>query len=202
MRFFYTSVLEWGLVETVTSRLQSMRRRPTSGACSASLQNLAHHGSDFEKLLNVFHLIPYFRLGTTAHDGGAATGEGKCMGRPGPLISTRIDLPECLQQFDPAPFLCADSLAALFSPACLLMDDELLPPALPRGNWPDKRSFLSWENGGTRLGDANWLKFERWTRGMWETCFQCPRVGMLGRTMASIDKSLIAAVETHGSEGL
>ena len=152
------SIQQWGLVGTVTSRLQSMRRRPTSGACSASLQNLAHHGSDFEKLLNAFDLIPYSRLRTTAHDGGAATGEGKCMGRPGPLISTRIDLPECLQQFDPAPFLCADSLAALLSPDCLLMDDELLPPALPRGKLAGQEELLKLGKRWDSIGRCKLVK--------------------------------------------
>ena len=98
------SIQQWGLVETVTSRLQSMRRRPTSGLCSASL--LARYGSDFERLLSALEFVPYFRLRTTAYDSEAVTGEGKCIGRPGPLIAARVDLPEQVQPLDPSPFLC------------------------------------------------------------------------------------------------
>ena len=115
-------------------------------------------GRILKKRLNALELIPYSRLRTTAHDGGAATGTGKCMGRPGPLISTRIDLPECLQQFDPAPFLCADSLAALLSPDCLLMDDELLPPALPRGKLAGQEELLKLGKRWDSIGRCKLVK--------------------------------------------
>ena len=81
------------------------------------------------------------------------------MGRPGPLIAARVDLPEQLQQFDPAPFLCAESLAALLSPDALFMANELLPPALPRGKLAGREELLKLGKRWGSIGRCKLVKF-------------------------------------------
>ena len=87
-------------------------------------------------------MVPYSRLRTTTHDGDSNLAKDRDAGRPGPLISDRIDLPDILSEFDPKPFLSPASFAGLTCPDSLLIPDDELGPTLPRGKLASRGELL------------------------------------------------------------
>ena len=123
-----------GLVSVCASRIHSMRRVLTSCDSSASLIRLSEAGDDMMSCMNALELVPYARLRSrTPEPGQPLRGGTVDGGRPGPLIASRIDLPDKVGEFDPGPFLTEVSMQGLMEPDSLLIPDEELGPGLPKG---------------------------------------------------------------------
>ena len=123
-----------GLVSVCASRILSMRRVLTTCDSSASLIRLSEAGDDMMSCMSALELVPYARLRSRTPEPGQPLGGGTADGgRPGPLIASRIDLPDKVGEFDPGPFLSELSMQGLMEPDSLLIPDEELGPGLPKG---------------------------------------------------------------------
>ena len=128
-----------------------MRRVLTSCDSSASLIRLSEAGDDMMSCMNALELVPYARLRSRTPEPGQPLGGGTVDGgRPGPLIASRIDLPDQVGEFDPGPFLSELSMQGLMEPDSLLIPDEELGPGLPKGRLASREELYElgrrWDN--------------------------------------------------------